>query len=310
MSGSPEGPPKGSPEGPPNGFPKGSPSGLPDAHYYTSSDGLRLFYRTYGERNRQPPVLCLPGLTRNSRDFHSLARLIAAEHWVICPDFRGRGRSDRDPNYLNYVPRTYVSDIVALMDSLQMDPAVFIGTSLGGIVAMITRAAHPDRVAAVVLNDIGPEINPAGLERIRSFAGQQPPVASWREAAEQAKATHGAALPGLNHEEWQAFARNLYREDEGGTPVLDMDPKIGDASREAPVAAGDPWAIWKPMDGIPTLVLRGETSDILSFETVLRMQATHAQLAAVTVPDRGHAPLLDEPVALRAITRFLEELRQ
>jgi pimeloyl-ACP methyl ester carboxylesterase len=147
-----------------------------------------------------------------------------------------------------------------------------------------------------------------GLERIRGFAGNQAPVSNWSEAIAQAKATHGATAPGLSDSQWLDFAKNIYREDAKGFPQLDMDPKIGDVMRQAPPTAADPWTLWPAMRGIPALVLRGETSDILSTSTVKRMRLEKPDLITVTVPDRGHAPLLDEPVALRGIDQFLEEL--
>ena len=276
--------------------------------FYAASDGLELFYRSYGARNARCPVLCLPGLTRNSRDFQPLAAHLSPGRWVICPDLRGRGFSEHDPNYLNYVPLTYVDDVVALLDELDIAQAIFIGTSLGGMVSMASVATHPARVAGVVLNDVGPEIDPVGLERIRGFAGQQAPVTNWTEAMAQAKETHGATAPGLTDSQWLDFAKRIYREDATGVPQLDMDPKIGDAIRQVPPSAADPWAIWPAMNDVPVLVLRGETSDILSTETLQRMHEEKPDLIAVTVPGRGHAPLLDEPAALRAIDRFLEQL--
>ena len=275
-------------------------------HFYQSADALTLFYRTYGERNDRLPVVCLPGLTRNSRDFRALAQHLTPDWWVVCPDLRGRGLSAHDPNHHNYVPATYVKDVIALLDELDIERAIFIGTSLGGIVSMAIVATNATRVAAVVLNDIGPEIDPAGLERIRTYVGKQTPVTNWNEAMAQARETHGATAPDLDHARWLDYARNVYREDADGIPQLDMDPKIGDASREAAPTPADPWALWQPMADVPTLVLRGETSDILSTATLQRMQEEKPDLMTATIPNRGHAPLLDEPASRRAIDQFLE----
>jgi pimeloyl-ACP methyl ester carboxylesterase len=277
-------------------------------HRYLSDDGLSLFYRTYGTRSERVPVLCLPGLTRNSRDFATLAAHVAHGRFVVCPDLRGRGFSDRDRDHLHYTPTTYLRDVVRLLGSLALARVLVIGTSLGGLLAMMLVASEPKRIAGVVLNDVGPEIDPRGLERIRRYTGRLPPVASWEEAVAQARTVYGAALPDLSEAEWRAFAALGYREDSRGVPHLDMDPKIGDALRELGGAAPDPWPLWRAMVNVPTLVLRGELSDVLSRDTLLRMRREKPDLLTLNVPNRGHVPLLNEPAVLAAIDRFLDEL--
>jgi len=279
-----------------------------EPRYYRSTDGLDLAYRHYGRDADGLPVVCLPGITRNSRDFEDLAATLAARRPVICPDFRGRGFSAHDPEWRNYRPPTYVRDVLTLLDTLDVARAAFIGTSLGGLVSMLLADASRDRVAGIVLNDIGPVIGPEGLERIKGYIGRAAPVATWDEAVSQAKEIYEIAWPGLSAADWQRIVRRAYREDASGRPVLDMDPMVGDAARTVGTGIEDPWALFRGLAGLPLLVLRGETSDILTAGILADMQSALPDLEAVVVPDRGHVPLLDEPEALGAIESFLEAL--
>jgi pimeloyl-ACP methyl ester carboxylesterase len=274
--------------------------------WFESADGLRLYYRDYaaGQAGRLP-VLCLPGLTRNSRDFAHVARRLQAGRRVLCVDLRGRGRSQHDPNWQNYHPGTYLGDIARLLDDAGVERCVYFGTSLGGILTMLTAALQPGRVAAAILNDVGPEIDPVGLARIASYVGRFPPARTWDEAVALVRATYEATLPGLSMEQWAEYARRSYS-DVDGAPHLDMDPNIGEAVRAAPAAAApDLWPFFAALKPVPTMVLRGATSDILSHATVERMQREKPDLVRVEVPDRGHVPLLDEPAAVAAIDAFL-----
>lgn len=274
--------------------------------YYNSGDGLRLYYRDYGsEATDKLPVLCLPGLSRNSRDFEHVALRLQAERRVLCADLRGRGRSQHDPNWRNYHPGTYLADVALLLADAGVERCVFFGTSLGGILSMLFNATAPQRVAAVILNDIGPEVDPAGLARIASYVGRHPPAKTWAEAVAIVRATYECALHGLSDEQWLDYARRSYT-DVDGMPRLDMDPMIGEAVRSAPAAAApDLWPVFAALGPVPTLVLRGVASDILSTATLDRMQAQKPDLASVEVPNRGHVPLLDEPEAVAAIADFL-----
>jgi pimeloyl-ACP methyl ester carboxylesterase len=294
-------------------------------HRYLSRDGLSLNYRSYGGGHKT--VLCLPGLTRNCRDFEDLAPHLADRFRVLTPDLRGRGRSDRDPNWRNYHPGTYVRDLWRLLDQLSIDRVSIIGTSLGGLLANVMAAQRPQRIRAIVLNDIGPEVAPEGARRIAAYVGHLPAVRSWKQAAEQARAINSAALPDQSDELWLRFAQRSYRENENGIPELDSDPMIGAAlarSLKAVAFLGwlrrvgikrkiagvyiDPWDSFRAVT-MPCLVLRGELSDILSQSTLERMQGLKPDLETVQVPGRGHAPLLDEPEALAAIDRFLDQHR-
>jgi len=277
---------------------------------YLSADGLTLFYRDYESAIPSGvPVLCLPGLTRNSRDFAQLAKHISGTRRVICPDFRGRGHSDWDPNYTNYQPTTYVGDVGALLAHLDLDRIIVIGTSLGGFVAMGLAAANATVLEGVILNDIGPEVDPEGIERIRGYVGKGRPVTSWEDAANETRRLGEAALPGRDEAWWLGFAKACYREGPDGVPVLDYDPKIGDATRETPAAPPPEllWALYGALKPVPVLAIRGETSDILAPETLERMGQEKPDLITVTIPGVGHAPMLDEPVAVAAIDGFLAE---
>jgi pimeloyl-ACP methyl ester carboxylesterase len=283
---------------------------------FTSTDGLELYCRIYdgpaggaGGAPKPLAVLCLPGLTRNSRDFEALAPHLAARYRVICPDLRGRGFSARDPQWRNYHPGTYLRDLQRLLQVIELRRAAIVGTSLGGLLGMMLGATVPGCVAGLVLNDIGPEVDPRGIERIKSYTGMLPPVRTWEEAVKQLRVVYGDAWPGLSDEEWSVLVRRSYREDAAGTPALDCDPRVGDAVRAAPAPAGDLWPVFSRLHSIPMLVIHGARSDILSASTIERMRREKPDLEHVTVGNRGHVPLLDEPEALTAIDRFLTRLR-
>jgi pimeloyl-ACP methyl ester carboxylesterase len=281
-----------------------------------ADDGLELYCRIYhgpaagGRSGAQgPTVLCLPGLTRNSRDFEALAPHLAAHHRVVCPDLRGRGFSARDAQWRNYHPGTYLADLRRLLHVLEVERVAIVGTSLGGLLGMMLGATAPDRVAGLVLNDIGPEVDPKGIERIKGYTGMLPPVRTWEDAVKQLRVVYGSAWPGLSDEQWSVLVRRSYREDATGAPAPDCDPRVGDALRAAQAPAGDLWPVFALLHSIPMLVIHGALSDILSAGTVARMQREKPDLERVTVVNRGHVPLLDEPEALAAIDYFLARLR-
>lgn len=279
-----------------------------NAHFYKSVDGLDLYYRDFGSQQEGTPVICLPGLTRNSRDFEDLANYLAARRRVLTPDFRGRGFSAHDPEWQNYHPGTYVQDVWTLLDNLGIDSVIVIGTSLGGLCAMAMAAQQRDRVAGVVMNDIGPEINPAGRARVQNYTGRLPPVRSWDEAVAQARDIYGQWLPGLDEDAWRKMAWRAYREGEDGVPRLDIDNAIGEAVRKIGPQKGDPWQLFTALQDIPTTVLWGVMSDILSEDIVEKMKARKPDLVVVRVAERGHVPLLDEPASLAGIDALLERV--
>lgn len=276
--------------------------------FYESSDGLSLYYRNYQQVKMDAvPVLCLPGLTRNSKDFASISEHLATKRRVLALDLRGRGRSEYDSISEHYVPPTYANDVIRLLDQLGLEKVICLGTSLGGLVSMLLAAMIPERIHAVILNDMGAAIDPSGLARIAGYAGKQGPIASWAEAAELTRATNGLAFPDKSREWWMSMAKNTFRENSDGIPILDYDPKIGDAMR----AAGgvlDPdtgWLLFGGLQKIPTLLVRGELSDILSREVANEMKAKKDDLVVVEIEGVGHAPMLDEPDAVSAIDSFL-----
>ena len=224
---------------------------------YTSADGLTLSCREYSPPAPAGTVVCLPGLTRNSRDFTALATHLADRYRVLTPDLRGRGRSQWDSNPANYHPGTYYQDILKLLAEFTSGRVAIIGTSLGGILAMLLASTASQRVAGIVLNDVGPDVAPEGLARIRQYVGGSPAVGSWQEAAAQVKANYGAALPDLTDERWLAYARASYREQADGKLTADYDPRIGDALRTASGTPADLWPLWPTLAAMPVLAIRG-----------------------------------------------------
>lgn len=277
--------------------------------HYSSVDGLSLYARDYAG-GAGIPVLCLPGLTRNAKDFEALAPWLAKSRRVICPDFRGRGNSQYADDPSSYRPDVEMADTIALLDHLDVPRAGVIGTSRGGIVAMFMAAQAKERLAGVALNDIGPRIDVAGLLRIRTYLGRDPAFASWDEAAAALKITN-PGFDTLTEAQWQVFARRVFRE-ENGLPRADYDPQLtqGFPSAEA-IASGkvpELWSLFDQLAPLPALVLRGENSDLLSAATVAEMQQRHPGLATVTIPNRGHVPFLDEPAAMARIESWLARL--
>ncbi|MEQ1930584.1 MAG: alpha/beta hydrolase [Parvularculaceae bacterium] len=272
---------------------------------YFSVDGLRLHGRLW-RGGARTPVICLPGLTRNERDFSDFAPSVAASgRDALALSLRGRGLSDRDPAYLNYQPPTYVGDALAALDQMAWEKAVFVGTSLGGIVTMLTNLAAPSRVAAAVINDVGPELAPEGIARIAGYVGvKRSEARSLDEAAEQIRAVNEPAFPGRDLAFWRPFAERTFAKTGDGRWVLDYDQAIGRALVEAG-PAGDLWPAFSSLNGKPTLIVRGAISDLLTTPIVEKMRAAVPGLKAVDVAGVGHAPTLSEPEAARAIKEFL-----
>ena len=274
--------------------------------YWWSSDGLRLHARDYPGADDAPPVLCLPGLTRNARDFAEVARTIAPARRVIAVEFRGRGESAFAKDPMSYVPLTYAQDVVALLDDQKIDRFVTIGTSLGGIVTMLLAGLVPGRLAGALLNDVGPEIEPAGLARIRGYVGKPSTYPTWMHAARGVQESNAAAYPDWGIEQWLAMAKRLYRVNSAGRIVLDYDMKIAEPFRLPGNEAGpDMWRALAALAGVPVLVVRGALSDILSAGTAERMVAMLPDAALVTVPGVGHAPMLDEAGVQPALMQWL-----
>lgn len=275
--------------------------------YFTAPDGRRLYYRDYGDSLApRVPLLCLAGLTRNSKDFADLAPRLAARRRVICLDLRGRGNSDYDADWHNYHARIYSSDILALLAVAGMHEVIVIGTSLGGVLAMILAVTRPTALRGVVLNDIGAKVEQSGIRHIAGYIGKTPAFADWDQAIRALREMAGPAYPGLGDDAWAKMARGVFREDKGGIRP-DYDPALAKAFR-ADGAKGNLWPFFGALANIPTLLIRGQLSSLLSAATAEKMQAMKPDLAVVTVPGRGHVPLLDEPECTAAIDEFLESL--
>lgn len=276
---------------------------------YQSRDQRRLFYREFGDPGAAHlPVLCLPGFTRNSKDFVELAMRLSEQRRVLCPDLRGRGQSDYDSDLERYHPQIYLEDIWELLAVTGVQRVVVIGTSLGGLLAMMMAATRPEAVAGVVLNDVGPEIAPQGLARISEYIGRLPQVRTWPEALAQSKAVYELALPNLTDTEWEQFTKRQYAEDVYGVVRREYDSKLGDALRRLGRVSGDAWELFVALKEVPTLAFRGAISDILSPSVFDKMALVKADLMRVVVPNRGHVPLLNEPECRVAFERFFANL--
>ncbi|MCE7796070.1 alpha/beta hydrolase [Sphingobium sufflavum] len=284
--------------------------------YWWSRDGLRLHFRDYGVRDHgaasteQPPILCIPGLTRNARDFHPLAQGLAEQgRRVLCAELRGRGESAFAKDPMTYVPLTYLQDLEALLEETGIDRFIGIGTSLGGIMLMLLAATGPTRLAGALLNDIGPAIEEAGLDRIRQTVGTGGGYPTWVHAARALSEVQGALYPDYGLEEWLAYAKRLYRLNSKGRVVLDYDARLAEPFKVPGGESGvDLWPAFDALKACPTVLVRGAMSDILSEETAQAMQARHPDLERVTVPRTGHAPTLFEPECVAAIDRLLERV--
>lgn len=279
---------------------------------WTSRDGLSLFARDYtgASGGARLPVVCLHGLTRNSKDFEEIApRLAQSGRRILVPDMRGRGFSDRDPNPTNYAPKIYARDILGLMDMLGLARAIFVGTSMGGIVTMALALLRTRAVAAAILNDVGPEIAPQGLARIMSYVGAKTKISTWDDAAAYARRTNGVAFPAHGEADWRRFAQRMFRQGVAG-PELDYDPAISVALRQpGKCATLLAWLLFRRLARRrPTLLLRGALSDVVSPEISVRMQRQAPGLRLADVPNVGHAPMLMEPEAIRAIEDFLADV--
>ncbi len=277
--------------------------------YWTSPDGLKLYYRDYAGPNDKPPVLCLHGLTRNSRDFAPLAETLAGDWRVIVPEMRGRGNSEYAKDTSTYTPPTYIKDVEALLAELGIEKFVAIGTSMGGLITMLMAAKDASRIVAAVLNDIGPEIDPTGLAHIAGYVGQGRSFDTWMHAANSLRETHGASFPDYSIDTWLEMAKRTMVLGQNGRLVLDYDMGIADPFKSANDAPQpDLWPAFKALSDTPTLLVRGELSNLLTEQTQSRMARVHGNLRTVTVPRVGHAPMLDEPESLAAIQALLADI--
>jgi pimeloyl-ACP methyl ester carboxylesterase len=279
--------------------------------YWWSPDGLRLHYRDYpAQDDGRPALLCLPGLTRNARDFEPLAEKLAGRWRMICPDMRGRAESAYAKDPMTYVPLTYLHDLERLLTDLALTRFVIVGTSLGGIIAMIMASTRPDRIAGAVINDVGPKIEEAGLARIRGYVGSGSTHPTWVHAARSVAENNADVFPGYRLDQWLAMAKRLYRLNSSGRVVLDYDMRIAEPLRVPGGETGvDLWPTLAGFKNVPTLIVCGGLSDLFSAVTAERMRTDiGGDTEIVTVPRVGHAPLLNEPEAFAGIERLLERV--
>jgi len=286
--------------------------------FWTSHEGLPLHARDYAPAGeiQKLPVICIHGLTRNARDFEELApRIAATDRRVLAVDVRGRGLSAHDPNPMNYHPGTYAADIVSLLQAAGIEKAVFVGTSMGGLITMVLASIMPQAIAAAVLNDVGPELSPVGLARIAGYTGMDSRFETWADAVAYAKAINQAAFPAYGAEDWDVFARRLFDEKDGGF-VLAYDPDISAPIRAAAKTQAEGGQALAPPDMYPLfralakdrplLLVRGGISDLIDPAIAERMRAAAPEMAYAEVPGVGHAPMLTEPGAWAAIENLLQ----
>jgi pimeloyl-ACP methyl ester carboxylesterase len=294
-----------------NALTASAPTNTSFGTFVTAPDGLRLHVRCYGRASAsRTPVVCLPGLARTSADFEALATALSLDgphsRRVIALDYRGRGRSqyDRDPS--NYSLPVELADVLAVITALETIPAIFVGTSRGGILTMLLAAVRPSAIAGAVLNDIGPVIEPQGLMRIKSYVGKLPQPRTFDEGAEILRRLFHSQFPRLGPDDWLAAAHRMFKE-ENGLLVTTYDPKLATTLASVDLERPVP-TLWKEFDAlanVPLMVVRGANSDILSANTVDTMQARHPDLERLEVPDQGHAPLLAEPDAIARLLSFV-----
>lgn len=277
--------------------------------YWWSRDNLRLHYRDYAGSADRPPIVCIPGLTRNARDFEPVADRLAGQWRVICVELRGRAESSYSKDPLTYVPLVYLQDLDKLFDELEIRRFVGIGTSLGGIMLMLIASTDPGLLAGAVINDIGPRIEEDGLRRIRENVGTGGTFPTWIHAARALADSHGDVYPDYRLEDWLKLAKRLCRLNNHGRIVFDYDHRIAEPFRVPGGEAGvDLWPAIDALRSCPVLLLRGELSDILSGETALAMKARLPDAELVTVPRVGHVPTFEEPESMAALDRLLDQV--
>jgi pimeloyl-ACP methyl ester carboxylesterase len=278
--------------------------------YWWSNDELRLHYRDYPGPASRSPIICMPGLTRNARDFEPVAQLLGGKRRMLALDFRGRGESAYAKDPMTYLPITYAQDMDILLRELDLKKFVLCGTSLGGIVSMLLAPQWKDRIAGVILNDVGPEIGKAGAERIRGYVGQGRSFETWMHAARAMAEAQCDVYPDYGLEQWLRFAKRTCKLASNGRIVFDYDMKISEPFKLPGGEAGvDLWPLFALLEDVPMLVLRGENSDILEKTTATKMVRKAKQTTLVTVKGIGHAPSLDEPEVQTAIAEFLKSIK-
>ena len=278
----------------------------PISRFFTSKDGLRLHMKDWGVASSALPVVCLPGLSRTADDFDSLAARLSPTRRVVALDYRGRGLSDRDPDWKHYDLFVENLDILTVLEAAGIEAAIFVGTSRGGLHTMLMTGTRPKALRAVVLNDIGPVLEVEGLRRIQSYVGKLPRPSSWAGAVEIAKGIMGAHFTGLGEADWEVYARQTFEETEAGFAPR-YDPAIMKAFAQMDLDKPIPalWPQFEALAPVPVLAIRGENSDLLSPQTLAEMARRHPNIESMTVPGQGHAPLLMDEATLVRIEAFI-----
>jgi pimeloyl-ACP methyl ester carboxylesterase len=272
--------------------------------FILAQDGLSLYTRDYEPpREDGTAVLCLAGMTRNSKDFAHIARVLSPRRRVICPDYRGRGRSEYDSNWRNYEPMVYLNDVLHLLTALDVHRVAIIGTSLGGLLAMALAIARPGAVAGVVLNDIGPEIGPGSLGHILDYVAHDQPQPDWPSATAEIRRMFGFLELG-DPANWERMARATYKECPDGMLRFDWDVRLVRPFRKALRRQVDLWPYFRALKSVPVLAVRGGKSAVLLPDCLERMKAEKPDLLTATVPGVGHTPNLGEPAAVAALDEF------
>ncbi len=283
-----------------------------ESRFLSAPDSLKLHARDYGSAHMPgTPVLCLPGLSRTAADFDVIARALAQgaasrPRRVVALDYRGRGLSDRDAKWKNYDLRVENADMLACMDALGLEHAIFLGTSRGGLHTMMTAATRPGAIKAAILNDIGPVVEAQGLARIRGYIGKLPAPHSWADAVDLAKKIMGGQFTSLTEDDWLAYAKLTF-EETGGKFAPRYDTRLMKTLEGLDLEAPLPnaWPQFEGLGNVPTLCVRGENSDLLSPETVAEMGRRHRRFESHTVPGQGHAPLLLDEPTINVIADFI-----
>ena len=278
----------------------------PISRFFTSKDGLRLHMKDWGAASPALPVVCLPGLSRTADDFDALAARLSPTRRVVALDYRGRGLSDRDPDWKHYDLFVENIDILTVLETAGIEAAIFVGTSRGGLHTMLMTGTRPKALRAVVLNDIGPVLEVEGLRRIQSYVGKLPRPSSWAGAVEIAKGIMGAHFTGLSEADWEAYARQTFEETEAGfAPRYDAAIMKAFAQMDLDKPIPALWPQFEALAPVPVLAIRGENSDLLSPQTLAEMARRHPNIESMTVPGQGHAPLLMDEATLVRIEAFI-----
>ncbi|MDC0073823.1 alpha/beta hydrolase [Alphaproteobacteria bacterium] len=278
-----------------------------DEKFLTSQDGLKLYFRDYkNDFSKKKPIICLPGMTRNSKDFHEFAETFVKDRRIICPDLRGRGKSDYDKNVKNYwLPYKYTSDVLSIMTASSISEAYFVGTSLGGLLAMQMAVVRPSSICGIVLNDIGPELPINAVNRISNQSSKSKGFNSWDEAMKYLKENFKNTHPKISDLKWLNLAKKNFQEKDGLIQT-DYDIKIINNLKKNSTKQ-NLWILYESIKKIPTLLIKGALSDILTNQILNKMVSLKDDLEITEIDFCGHNPFLDEKEAISSIKLFFQQ---